>query len=182
MQESVHDISTTDRRLLMNTLRLESLIGGYEDEKDGPVSASLTGEQKDKFLEMFIHIMDDDLNTAGAVGLIFEKVKEMNRLMDSHGSRPDERITGLLKNDRHHLFKAARVLGLLDEHPEIFFRKLSHSAEGIDADEIERMIEERTKARAEKDWAKADVIRERLQVMGVVLEDGPQGTRWRFDV
>lgn len=181
-KDAVFDLQSGLVRIYRTLQRLESLIGEYEDEKDVPVSASLAGEQKDKFLEMFTHIMDDDLNTAGAVGLIFEKVKEMNRLMDSIDSRPDERITGLLKNDRHHLFKAARVLGLLDEHPENFFRKLSHSAKGIDADEIERMIEGRTKARAEKDWAKADVIRERLQTMGVVLEDGPQGTRWRFDV
>jgi cysteinyl-tRNA synthetase len=47
---------------------------------------------------------------------------------------------------------------------------------------VERMIEERTAARADKDWAKADAIRDRLQEMGVVLEDGPHGTTWRYDI
>ncbi|MBW1765662.1 MAG: cysteine--tRNA ligase [Deltaproteobacteria bacterium] len=181
-KDAVSDLQSGLVRIYRTLQRLESLIGEYEEKRDIPASASLAGGQKDQFLEMFIHIMDDDLNTAGAMGLIFEKVKEMNRLMDLHDSGLDERSVGLLKNDRHHLFMAARVLGFLAEHPEDFFRKLSHYAESVDVAEIERMIEERTRARAEKDWAMADVIRDHLQGIGVVLEDGPQGTRWRFDV
>jgi cysteinyl-tRNA synthetase len=74
------------------------------------------------------------------------------------------------------------VLGLLEENPEDFFRKLSKSSEGIDVGEVEKMIQERSRARAEKDWAQADALRDRLQEMGIVLEDGAQGTTWRFDV
>jgi cysteinyl-tRNA synthetase len=106
----------------------------------------------------------------------------MNKLVDSFGDKPDEGILKQLETDRHHLFSAAAVLGILQENPEDFLKKLSSSAESIDADEVERMIEERTRARADKDWAKADAIRDRLQEMGVVLEDGPNGTSWRYDI
>jgi len=51
-----------------------------------------------------------------------------------------------------------------------------------DTDEIEQMVAKRSEARSRKDWARADEIRNRLQDMGVVLKDGPQGTTWRLDV
>jgi cysteinyl-tRNA synthetase len=88
----------------------------------------------------------------------------------------------LLRNDRRHLSLAARVLGFLEEDPRRFLEALSSRAGTVDVNEVERMIEERSKARASKDWGKADAIRERLLEMGIVLEDGPQGTTWRYDV
>jgi len=113
---------------------------------------------------------------------MFEKVTAMNKLMDSYGDKPDEGILKQLDNDRHHLLSVASIIGILEESPEDFFKKLSDSAESIDADEVEKMIEERAKARADKDWAKADALRVRLQEMGIVLEDGPDGTTWRYYV
>ncbi|KPK29897.1 MAG: cysteine--tRNA ligase [Nitrospira bacterium SG8_3] len=169
-------------RIYRTLQRLDTLIGEYKGEKDVPSSGFLAAEQKAPFLEGFVQAMDDDLNTAGALGAMFEKVKAMNKLMDSSGDKPDEDILKQLENDRHHLFSAAAVLGMLEESPDAFFKKLSSFAESIDADEVEMMIEERTKARADKDWAKADAIRDRLQEMGIVLEDGPDGTTWRFKV
>ena len=126
--------------------------------------------------------MDDDMNTAGAIGLIFERIKEMNKLMDSHDTGADKDLLARLDNDRRQLFVAAGVLGLLEEKPEDFFKKLSGDYESVEVHEVEKLIQERTRARAEKDWARADAIRKSLLEMGVVLEDGPQGTTWRFDV
>jgi len=74
------------------------------------------------------------------------------------------------------------VLGILHEQPEIFFRQLAGTQKTPDPSEIEKMIQDRNTARASKDWAKADEIRDRLKGWGVVLEDGPQGTTWRLDV
>jgi cysteinyl-tRNA synthetase len=59
---------------------------------------------------------------------------------------------------------------------------LSEEKTNIDTSEIEKMVAEREKARAEKNWALADQIRDRLNDMGVVLEDRPDGTAWRLDV
>ena len=169
-------------RIYRTLQRLEGVIGGYQKEKDAFRSGFLSKEQKGTFLEEFVDVMDDDLNTAGAVALMFEKVKGTNRLMDLYADNPDEEILSRLEDDRNHLFSAAHVLGVLEDIPEDFFRKLSPNVETVDVDEVEEMIEERAKARAEKDWAGADAIRDRLQGMGIVLEDGPQGTTWRFDV
>ena len=169
-------------RIYRTLQRLEMLIGDYQGEQDVLGSGFLAAEQKDPFLKGFVQAMDDDLNTAGALAAMFEKVKDVNKLMDACGDKPNKGILRQLENDRHLLFSTAAVLGILDESPEDFLKELSSSAESIDADEVEKMIEERTRARADKDWAKADAIRDRLQEMGVVLEDGPHGTTWRYDI
>lgn len=185
-KRDVLDLQSGLVRIYRTLQRLERVMGEYKRDKDiAPPDFApgfLSGEQKNPFLEQFIDIMDDDLNTAGAIGLIFEKVKEMNRLMDRYGDKPDDINFKRLEDDRRHLFMATRVLGFLDEDPHDFFKKISRASEGIDVNEIEGLIQERARARSEKDWTGADEIRDRLQGMGVVLEDGPRGTTWRFDV
>jgi cysteinyl-tRNA synthetase len=177
-RKDVLDMQSGLIRIYRTLQRLEKFIGTY-DSKDKPSDPGfLKDEQGDKFLGQFISSMDDDLNTAGAIGLIFEKVKEMNRVLDAYQSEPDNSALTLMKNEREDLLKAARVLGLLEENPEAFFNKISQTPE-IDPEEVEKMVRERSEARARKDWAMADSIRDRLQEMGIVLEDGPQGTIWR---
>ena len=168
-------------RIYRTLERLEKLIGPYA-EKSEAYAGVLSDEQSVPFLREFIQFMDDDLNTAGALGLLFEKVKEMNKLMDTHGDNPPQDLLGQLEEERHHLLSAAHVLGSLEEGPEDFFSGLSGYAETIDENEVERLIEERITARAEKDWAKADAIRDRLDAMGIILEDSPQGTTWRVKI
>ncbi|MGD8983240.1 MAG: cysteine--tRNA ligase [Desulfobacteraceae bacterium] len=169
-------------RIYRTLERLEMRLGEYQGEGDAQSAGFLAGKQKDPFLEEFVQVMDDDLNTAAAIGAMFEKVKAVNKLMDSYGDKPDAGILKQLENDRHLLFSAAAILGMLEESPEDFFKKLSSYAESIDAGEVEKMIEERTKARGDKDWAKADAIRDHLLEMGIVLEDSPDGTSWRYDI
>ena len=77
---------------------------------------------------------------------------------------------------------AGGVLGLFQDSPAVLFEHLSGAERQVDPDEVERMIQDRTAARGAKDWARADTIRDRLKAMGVILEDGPQGTTWRLDV
>lgn len=132
------------------------------------------------FTDQFIRLMNDDLNTAGAVGLIFEKVREMNRAMDAGGHQ--HTVMEQLRQDRGDLLWAAGVLGLLQERPAAFFEQMAGVSAGPDQAAIHRLVDERTEARARKDWASADEIRDRLKAMGVVLEDGPTGTTWRLDV
>ena len=92
------------------------------------------------------------------------------------------RAKARLSLDRRHLYVAAAVLGFLHEDPEPFFEALAASTQTADSGEIEKLIEERKSARKNRDWAKADAIRQSLKDMGIVLEDGPKGTTWRYDV
>jgi cysteinyl-tRNA synthetase len=177
-RKDVLDLQSGLIRIYRSLQRLETFIGTYDsrDKPSGP--GFFKDEQEDIFLGQFISAMDDDLNTAGAIGLIFEKVKGMNRILDAYQARPDNSALGLLKNERENLLRTARVLGLLEDSPEGFFSRISQASD-IDQEEVEKMIRERSEARDRKDWAMADSIRGRLQEMGIVLEDSPQGTIWR---
>jgi cysteinyl-tRNA synthetase len=94
----------------------------------------------------------------------------------------DDSSKARLSLERRQLYLAAAVLGFLHEEPEAFFGALAASTREADSGEIEKLIEERKSARKNKDWARADAIRQRLKDMGIVLEDGPKGTTWRYDV
>ncbi|MBN2062367.1 MAG: cysteine--tRNA ligase [Deltaproteobacteria bacterium] len=169
-------------RIYRTLQRLDELLNNDNPSIDEDIFGTLPDQEKEGFLSQFINYMDDDLNTAGATGLIFETVKEMNRLMDLFGDNKKPELLNQLENERINLFIAARTLGILNEKPAEFLKNITKVSVSIDEDEVEKMISERSEARLRKDWAKADEIREKLQKMGIILEDGPRGTGWRFDV
>jgi cysteinyl-tRNA synthetase len=181
-RDAVLDVQAGLVRIYRTLERLETVLGRAEEDQDMTFSGLLPDDPDKSFLSAFIAMMDDDLNTAGALGLIFEKVKNMNRALDDLGDNPDPEHSADLQNDRRHLLEASQVLGLLNEKPKDFFADLASSARSIDADQVGRLIQERTEARAKKDWAAADAIRERLHGLGVVLEDTPKGTKWRYEI
>lgn len=122
-----------------------------------------------EFVERFNDAMDDDFNTPVATSVLFDIVREINRLRVAGDVSTAAQYAGLLK-------KQADVLGLLYQNPEIFLRR------GIDENEvakIENLIAAREKAREEKNWLEADRLREELAAIGVVLEDSSDGTIWR---
>ena len=112
--------------------------------------------------DQFIAAMDDDLNTADAITAIFELVKDINTtvITDAPSKELVEIATTLFD-------ELTGVLGL------VYNRK----TESLD-DEIEKMIEARTQARKDRNWAEADRIRDELKAQGIVLEDTPQGVKW----
>ncbi len=152
------------------------------EELSGPPIAGFGMPSPSPFMERFFEVMDDDLNTGGAIGLIFEKVREMNRIMDTSSGTMDQDARISLEGDRAQILNAGRILGLFTETPSDFFARLTDAAPRIDPREIDALIEKRTLARSQKDWAASDVIRDRLKEIGVVVEDGPKGTTWRLDV
>ena len=110
--------------------------------------------------------MDDDLNTADALSVLFDFAKDINTNLNT-ASAPSKELCSFVLG----LFmQLADVLGLL------YAKKDSHSPDA----EIEKLIEERTKARHEKNWAEADRIRDELKARHVVLEDTPQGVKWKI--
>jgi len=176
-KKDVAGLQTGLVRIYRTLQRLNDLVGS--DDVENTSSKSGTGD----FFEKFTEMMDDDLNTAGALGLIFEKVREMNRLMDPEDGKPISQGTlNRMKEDRSQLLRAGTILGLFHENPARFFEQLAGPSTNVNTAEIDALVEKRTQARADKDWAASDAIRDQLKEMGVILEDSPQGTTWRLDV
>ena len=129
------------------------------------------GELDPGYRERFEQVMDDDFNTRAAVTLFHEIAGEINRLED----KASEYAARLART----LVRLGGVLGVMQMPPGEFL----HAAAGdgdISPEDINRLIEERAQAKAAKDYAEADRIRERLTEQGIILEDGPGGTTWRW--
>ncbi|HBB77332.1 MAG TPA: cysteine--tRNA ligase, partial [Pseudomonas sp.] len=132
-----------------------------------PEVAAAGGES---FVERFGVAMDDDFNSPEACAVLFDMAREINRLREAE-PQAAAALAARLK-------ELAGVLGVLQMSPDAF---LQAGAEGkVDAAEVEALIAARLQARAEKNWAESDRIRDQLTAMGVVLEDGKGGTTWRL--
>ncbi|ARU88253.1 cysteine--tRNA ligase [Pseudomonas sp. M30-35] len=139
----------------------------YHALKGLPDVAAVGG---DAYAERFADAMNDDFNSPEACAVLFEMVREINRLRDTDFNA----AAGLAAR----LKELASVLGVLQLEPEAF---LQAGAEGkVDAAEVDALIAARLQARTDKNWAESDRIRDQLTAMGVVLEDGKGGTTWRL--
>lgn len=116
----------------------------------------------DKYREQFISAMDDDLNTADAIASIFELVRDINT--NVVGKTPSKALV-------------EGAIAMFDELTGVLGLVYNRKAETLDSD-VEALIEARTNARKEKNWAEADRIRDQLKEMGIVLEDTAQGVKW----
>ena len=128
----------------------------------------------------FCRAMDDDFNTARAIGLMFDTVRRLNRVMDDMTGTPKARER--LQSGRSDLMRVGGVLGIGTEVPSSFFeQQKTRALENVAVDEalVEDLIAERLQARQEKDWERADRIRSELSAMNIVLEDRPEGTTWK---
>jgi cysteinyl-tRNA synthetase len=135
------------------------------------------GERLAAFEGRFKEAMDDDFNTAQALGHIFDLVRSVNRfLADNEGDR------ALLEGVRAAMARVAEVFGIFTSAPAAFLERMqTRKADEltIPVAEIEKLIEERTAARKAKDFKRSDEIRDFLLERGVALLDGPQGTSWK---
>lgn len=122
------------------------------------------------FAERFAAAMDDDFNTPEAVAVLFEMAREVNRLREA-----DLQVAAALAAKLREL---AGLLGVLQLEPDAFLQ--AGAAGKVDAAQVEALIQARLEARAAKNWAESDRIRDELTAMGVVLEDGKGGTTWRL--
>ncbi len=110
----------------------------------------------------------DDLNSPQAISELHHLAKKLNKEGDED-----------LAQVKGELLAVGNLMGLLQQDPEDWFK--SSVSAGITADEIDALIAERLEARANKNWARSDEIRDLLQAQSVVLEDSKVGTTWRFE-
>ncbi|MDG0873675.1 cysteine--tRNA ligase [Paenibacillus thiaminolyticus] len=141
---------------------LKSAEDAAEREPDEALQQKLAG-----ILDTFDAKMQDDFNTADAITAVFDWVNLANSTMQqgTQGERQTANLQALLDAAE----AMNNVLGLVPEQEE----------EDLLDEEIDRLIQERTDARKAKNWARADEIRDMLTAEGIILEDTPQGIRWR---
>ena len=165
-------IDFTGKSLEQSKKSLDRLYTTLENVHSIKTTKNITPEEKKfdmRFLgykNKFIDAMDDDFNTLEALKILFEMSNEVNKFT-SHRKE----LNADLKENILNMFKElGSIFGILQK--EIKKEKLS--------DDIQKLVDEREEARKKKDWKKADEIREKLKNMGVLLEDTPDGIKWKM--
>lgn len=121
------------------------------------------------YVQAFKEAMDDDFNTPEALAAMFELVREINKIRSE-----DEKKAARMAAE---LTQMGGILGILQDDPEQWLR--GEATEGLPDEDIESLIQQRLVARAGKNWAEADRLRDQLKDKGIVLEDGAGTTIWR---
>lgn len=114
---------------------------------------------------------------------MFDTVRRLNRVMDDAGEDGEALDQAMLRSVRADLVRVGEVLGIGTESPSHFFEQKKAKAledETIDETLVEELVAERIEARQQKDWARADQIRDQLAAMNIVLEDRQDGTNWKI--
>jgi cysteinyl-tRNA synthetase len=145
--------------------RLRNFKLRLETEKFPEGSNEKMAERTAVARRQFAEGMDDDLNTAEALAAIFEYLREANTLMDGGGFRAAE------------VPAALELLATMDSIFDVI--QPTKQSGFMEDSEVESMIAERTKAKASKNFARADQIREQLLEQGIILEDTKGGVRWK---
>jgi len=171
----------SDEALQGTTLGAARLVGvsyrlGHARQQGlvaGPVDPTLL-EAKTRLRSAFAESMDDDFNTAGALGAIYEFVRTTNAVLD----KPiiTEGTAGIVQDAFDNFLDA--ILGVRLEDMEKRAKIIALQRESDDV--VKLLINLRNEARAARNFPQADAIRKRLDEIGILLEDTPEGTKWRF--
>jgi cysteinyl-tRNA synthetase len=174
------DLDEAEGRLEYFYRTLERLTGAAPAEaaeEPGPVVPPA-----DQFVAAFREAMDDDFNTAAAVGHLYDAFVLANKLLDEPKAAAKDVRRRTLARLRRDLLRCGETLGIFKRQPTAFLvarRTRLCAQRGIDPAEVEAGIADRGAARAAKDFARADEIRRGLADKGIELMDTPAGTTWR---
>lgn len=159
--------------------KLKSDTVGGEITEEGSVVIEVTETFRDKFIEA----MDDDFNTAQALGHLFELIRNLNRWINTKEFKLTEESKKHLLRIDNLIRECGGIIGLLQNEPAEILRELKVSSLPfleITEDEINSAIANRDDARRKKDFKVADEIRSRLLKRYILLEDKPGGTFWKI--
>jgi len=155
--DSIEQAKAALQRLYTCRDNLDFAMQNADEKDDAELITALKQHKAD-----FIAAMDEDFNTADALGCVFELVRDINtKVVDGKAGRTVCEAAAALFDE------LTGVLGL------VYQRKTVASLD----DEADALIQERVKARSDKNWARADEIRAQLSAMGITIEDTPQGTK-----
>lgn len=150
-------------------MRIDTAVRNLKHYLSSVESEAMTDEQMqqiDSYRQRFVEEMDNDFNTADAITVLFDIVREVNQSMAGN----------MLKKEL-----AEAYLTLFAELGDVLgipFGEADVSTDGPSDEEINALVEERIQARKDKNFSRADEIRNQLQELGIILEDTPQGVRW----
>jgi cysteinyl-tRNA synthetase len=154
--------------------RVEEKVGSVSDQNIEPGDC----------WQQFCEAMDDDFNSARGIGIIFDTVRTINRLMDQNANSDSNQMKKTVQYAMADIRRTGNILGILLEKPAVYFDKQQTQVleqKSVDSTMIEKMVEERNAARKAKDFKRADQIRNQLVDMDVILEDRPDGTVWKIN-
>ncbi len=153
--------------------------------ENGTTGASTVSDKDRNSLESLVTrfhaAMDNDFNTAQALGHLFDAIKTINKILRQLPEQPVAEDLHLLRSTAASCSQLGGILGLLHRDPRgVIAEKKEKSLAGIDLseEEINEMIARRNQARADKDWAASDEVRDLLLERGIILKDSPEGTTW----
>lgn len=176
-EQKVEEADKGLTRIYETLARVDAMLAANTPVSFGGEQLSALGARDSELLTRFRDAMDDDCNTARALGVVFEVIRDLNRALDAGQ-------TAELAAMRKDLAAIASVLGFMDEPPAQFLeqRKQRGLAQArLTPDAIEQLIAERAAARKGRDFQRADAIRTQLAQQGVSLQDGPTGTTWTIE-
>ncbi len=161
----------------------EGLHAAAQVLKQCDIDSSIATTAGEELKERFRTAMDDDFNSAQAIGFLFDGVRNMNRLMSEKKFRKNAEKVAAVNALYQALQELGGVLGLFGAEPESWLERQKMGALAdmdISAEEIEEKIAQRLQARQEKDFARSDSIRDELEARGILLLDSAEGTSWKI--
>ncbi len=141
-------------------------------------SVAADAQRKAELIDAFEQAMDDDFNTAKVLADLSDVFKNINQAV---AREQDDATVAQLRAAREAIDEIGATLGLFEGDPREVLARLdakSQQTSGVDPDAVEALLAERVAARSNKDFARADGIRDELAAMGVTIKDSPEGTTW----
>jgi cysteinyl-tRNA synthetase len=179
--EQLREAEASIDRYYMTVFRIRDFLSQESTKDKAGQDEKVIEEMIEKFPGRFREAMDDDFNTALAIGNIFELIRTLNKYMDGRPS--GRKAVELITRAGEMLRETGNALNLFHRTPEEWYRALmTVKGIGLTEDDILAGISERKAAREKKDWAEADRIRKELEEKGIILEDKKDGTDWKVKI